>query len=119
MGLDPGTPGLRPGEKAGTKPLSHPGIPLNFYQRVRVPTFWEAGSNPVGVSTNADQTEYPQVHLGLLSQAGALPSSHVRASSISPEPPEHPNGAKGFGGPVLGEGCSLEYPPILQPHGVA
>ena len=27
VGLDPGTPGLRPGEKAGTKPLSHPGIP--------------------------------------------------------------------------------------------
>ena len=28
MGLDPGTPGLRPGPKAGAKPLSHPGIPL-------------------------------------------------------------------------------------------
>ena len=27
-GLDPGTPGLRPGPKAGAKPLSHPGIPL-------------------------------------------------------------------------------------------
>ena len=26
--LDPGTPGLRPGSKAGAKPLSHPGIPL-------------------------------------------------------------------------------------------
>ena len=26
-GLDPGTPGLRPGPKAGAKPLSHPGIP--------------------------------------------------------------------------------------------
>ena len=25
--LDPGTPGLRPGPKAGAKPLSHPGIP--------------------------------------------------------------------------------------------
>ena len=28
MGLDPGTPGSRPGPKAGTKPLSHPGIPM-------------------------------------------------------------------------------------------
>ena len=28
MGLDPRTPGLCPGPKAGTKPLSHPGIPL-------------------------------------------------------------------------------------------
>ena len=27
MGLDPGTPGPSPGPKAGTKPLSHPGIP--------------------------------------------------------------------------------------------
>ena len=27
MGLDPETPGPRPGPKAGTKPLSHPGIP--------------------------------------------------------------------------------------------
>ena len=26
-GLDPGTPGLCPGPKAGAKPLSHPGIP--------------------------------------------------------------------------------------------
>ena len=26
-GLDPGTPGSHPGPKAGTKPLSHPGIP--------------------------------------------------------------------------------------------
>ena len=29
MGLDPGTPGSRPGLKAGAQPLSHPGIPLN------------------------------------------------------------------------------------------
>ena len=36
VGLDPGSPGSRPGPKAGTKPLHHPGIPdfvelkLNF-----------------------------------------------------------------------------------------
>ena len=29
-GLDPGTPGSRPGPKAGAKPLSHPGIPGDF-----------------------------------------------------------------------------------------
>ena len=28
VGLDPRTPGSRPGLKAGAKPLSHPGIPL-------------------------------------------------------------------------------------------
>ena len=27
VGLDPGTPGSRPGPKAAVKPLSHPGIP--------------------------------------------------------------------------------------------
>ena len=27
MGLDPGTPGSRPGLKAGAKPLNHPGLP--------------------------------------------------------------------------------------------
>ena len=27
MGFNPGTPGPRPGPKAGAKPLSHPGIP--------------------------------------------------------------------------------------------
>ena len=32
VGLDPGTPGSRPGPKAGAKPLSHPGIPkILFY----------------------------------------------------------------------------------------
>ena len=34
MGLDPGSPGSRPGPKAGAKPLSHPGIPklTKFYK---------------------------------------------------------------------------------------
>ena len=30
VGLDPGTPGSRPGPKAGAKPLSHPGISKVF-----------------------------------------------------------------------------------------
>ena len=29
-GLDPRTPGSRPGPKAGAQPLSHPGIPCKF-----------------------------------------------------------------------------------------
>ena len=28
VGFDPGSPGLRPGPKAGAKPLRHPGIPV-------------------------------------------------------------------------------------------
>ena len=30
VGFDPGSPGSRPGPKAGAKPLRHPGIPLKF-----------------------------------------------------------------------------------------
>ena len=31
MGFDPRSPGLRPGPKAGAKPLRHPGIPVFLY----------------------------------------------------------------------------------------
>ena len=31
VGFDPESPGSRPGPKAGTKPLRHPGIPKIFY----------------------------------------------------------------------------------------
>ena len=31
VGLDPGSPGSRPGSKAGAKPLRHPGIPTALY----------------------------------------------------------------------------------------
>ena len=33
VGLDPGSPGSRPGPKAGTKPLRHPGIPYFYFLR--------------------------------------------------------------------------------------
>ena len=31
VGLDPGSPGSRPGLKAGAKLLRHPGIPVKLY----------------------------------------------------------------------------------------
>ena len=31
VGFDPGSPGSRPGPKAGAKPLRHPGIPVYFF----------------------------------------------------------------------------------------
>ena len=34
VGLDPRTPGSRPGPKAGAKPLSHPGIPLYIFKKI-------------------------------------------------------------------------------------
>ena len=30
VGFDPGSPGSRPGPKAGAKPLRHPGIPVKY-----------------------------------------------------------------------------------------
>ena len=36
MGFDPGSPGSRPGPKAGAKPLRHPGIPRNESYLVNV-----------------------------------------------------------------------------------
>ena len=38
MGFDPGSPGSRPGPKAGAKPLRHPGIPC-FKQVLRTKCF--------------------------------------------------------------------------------
>ena len=32
MGFDPGSPGSRPGPKAGAKPLRHPGIPSKIFK---------------------------------------------------------------------------------------
>ena len=31
VGFDPGSPGSRPGPKAGAKPLRHPGIPAHVF----------------------------------------------------------------------------------------
>ena len=31
MGFDPGSPGSRPGPKAGAKPVHHPGIPVLIF----------------------------------------------------------------------------------------
>ena len=36
VGFDPGSPGSRPGPKAGAKPLRHPGIPVRTYLKVIV-----------------------------------------------------------------------------------
>ena len=34
VGLDPRSPGSRPGPKTGAKPLSHPGIPTSCFKTV-------------------------------------------------------------------------------------
>ena len=35
VGFDPGSPGSRPGPKAGAKPLRHPGIPMVDFLNVK------------------------------------------------------------------------------------
>ena len=42
VGFDPGSPGSRPGPKAGANPLRHPGIPwlLNLYTLKILITSW-------------------------------------------------------------------------------
>ena len=35
VGFDPGSPGSRPGPKAGAKPLRHPGIPALYFSLIR------------------------------------------------------------------------------------
>ena len=44
VGFDPGSPGSRPGPKAGTKPLRHPGIPFKMNLNCPSPR------NPPGLS---------------------------------------------------------------------
>ena len=53
VGFDPGSPGSRPGPKAGAKPLHHPGIPrshsLNYH--VMQPPQTSYSLRPVTVKT--------------------------------------------------------------------
>ena len=37
VGFDPGSPGSRPGPKAGAKPLRHPGIPFTYFKETSPP----------------------------------------------------------------------------------
>ena len=39
-GLNPRTPGSRSGPKAGTKPLSHPGIPKFLFKKKKKKSFF-------------------------------------------------------------------------------
>ena len=49
VGFDPGSPGSRPGPKAGAKPLHHQGCPtMNFLQRV--------GTNHLKISVQSEKT---------------------------------------------------------------
>ena len=48
VGFDPGSPGSRPGPKAGAKPLRHPGIPLFLFLKERESTLLMVGRRWLG-----------------------------------------------------------------------
>ena len=100
MGLNPGTPGPRCGPKAGTKPLSHPGIPeiVDFY----------------GSTANSGAAQTPQqLELGMrlgLSTLGRSRHSHSRDAIASCHGSGLRRGHTHL--PVLGHSSS---PPVPRP----
>ena len=65
VGLDPGTPGLHPGPKAGTKLLSHPACPLSpilivFSYQIQ----HKAGVNTEGSLSGKQDLESVEVRAG-------------------------------------------------------
>ena len=55
VGFDPGSPGLRPGPKAGAKPLRYPGIPfMCLLREVRQKqTHWRLGKETLQLSKSS------------------------------------------------------------------
>ena len=79
VGLDPGTPGSRPGPKAGAKPLSHPGIPYRAFfinlSYIRIPS-----SFPL-CSKNLEMCPGPS-YLVLQGKSGPLHYKSLRAKIV-------------------------------------
>ena len=42
---DPGSPGSRPGPKAGAKPLRHPGIPIYTFNTIPIKMPWTSSES--------------------------------------------------------------------------
>ena len=57
VGFDPGSPGSRPGPKAGAKPLRHPGIPDSVVLELCLPfepyVLADSGESLLGLSREA------------------------------------------------------------------
>ena len=79
VGFDPGSPGLRPGPKAGAKPLRHPGIPIytflspinNFFIYFLkiwflgslLHTAWSSDLQPQSVMLSTEPTRCPTLYI--------------------------------------------------------
>ena len=68
VGFDPGSPGSRPGPKAGAKPLHHPGIPGRGFKHGKLLRMDYFSSYILIFGTLVDQGYYnqatPQTHVG-------------------------------------------------------
>ena len=78
VGLGPGTPGSRPGPKAGAKLLSHPGIPLYFVFKI---TFHHVVKQHIVLIKNENVTDKSKV---------LLDYSLYRLSMATTFPPQPP-----------------------------
>ena len=80
VGLNPGYPGSRPGPKAGTKPLHHPGIPNLFFIGVQLTNI----QNNTQCSSRQVSPSVPVTHSphSSSSSPSSTPSSFPRVSSL-------------------------------------
>ena len=98
VGLDPGSPGSRPGPKAGAKPLRHPGIPnfsffkdLFIYLRERESMSRRGERETESQADSALSTE-PDVGLDLMTlRSRPEPKARVRCLTVPPKCPNPQN----------------------------
>ena len=61
VGLDPGSPGSRPGPKAGAKPLCHPGIPVQKNSKEFIELFAQGGRAQLPTYMGAELRDYSAI----------------------------------------------------------
>ncbi|CAD7675208.1 unnamed protein product [Nyctereutes procyonoides] len=84
VGFDPGSPGSRPGPKAGAKPLRHPGIPvffLSIFDGLIKINFWNACVNAKPLQNNVLYPSLPS----FLGEARTAPPKPGTAKKKAPK----------------------------------
>ena len=82
VGIDPGSPGSRPGPKADAKPLRHPGIPVFIFKREREHT--HVGGKTEGEGERESQADSsPSVEPKIWLNGTTLYDHHLRQNHKS------------------------------------